>query len=55
VCETRLEWLEPRAQAIQPRRRIARQQHRASAYRNRPICTMSSNQITARSYDNLAI
>src|SRR5262245_60565362 len=34
VSERALERLEPRAQTIEPRRCIARQQHRASAYRN---------------------
>ena len=48
VTEARFERLEPRTQAIEPHRRIAWQQHRASAYRNCSNRTMSPNQITRR-------
>ena len=46
VAERGLERLEPLNQSVQPRRRVERQQHRATTYQNVPDRTMSSNQIT---------
>jgi len=43
VAKARLEWFEPRAQSIEPHRCVARQQHRAPAYRKRANRTMSPN------------
>jgi len=55
VTEARFERLEPRAQPIEPGWRIARQQHRASAYRNGSNRTMSPIQITHRSFEKSPI
>jgi hypothetical protein len=55
VAEGAFERLEPVGQAIQPRRRIPRQQHRAAAYPNRVNRTRSSNQITRDSLGKYTI